>query len=326
MGSCISKCKPKKTCKKQQNHQKCKCQCNENNNDIQPITPIKLGIQEKVVISQEPIISSPPKTSLSCKSSPLTIKTSYPPTSSSSISSSNSCNLSSSLVSSSSSILSSKSDDNQSFSNEFLWSCVKENPQLLKNEYFPIRVSNLRRTSLPVRSRLDPKFSPGRKPNQQSQRVVVRSTAQKRPRCSSPGNLTRQKSFRREPEFEPNNRPVSRSSRDFRPMSPSSSRRVSGEGRSVCSSSMRKDHGANVRPPSPRKNYNNNNNNNNMRRNGRSKNLMVKKEKEDVIKGVNSKIKELSMEDLCPNQDHMDLMPNEDANNPHIALDCFIFL
>lgn len=235
----------------------------------------------------------------------------------------------SSFTSASSSAPSSKLDP--SFTNDFLWSCVKENPQLLNGngDYLPIiKVANPRRNSLPIRCQTN-----GKKPNrpikdfsgpmQSLQRVVVRSAPQKRPRCNSPSNLTRQKSFRREPEVEPA-RPVSRSGRDLRPMSPSSSKRFIGEGHNNLgrnlTSSMRREN-CYVRPPSPsNKGYNGNS-----RRNGRCNNLLVKKEDEDMINGVNSKIKEMKMGGLVSSQD-MDMMPIEDAENPHIALDCFIFL
>uniref|UniRef100_A0A803LHK6 Uncharacterized protein n=1 Tax=Chenopodium quinoa TaxID=63459 RepID=A0A803LHK6_CHEQI len=212
-----------------------------------------------------------------------------------------------------------------------------ENPQILNGDYHPIKVVNPRRNSLPNKKPNRPKEFHGATPS--PQRVVVRPAPQKRPRCNSPSNLTRQKSFRREPEVELN-RPVLRSARDLRPISPSPSRRFNGEGNSQgknLTSSMRREH-CYVRPPSPiSKGYNGK-----TRRNGQSNmtnNLLVKKENEDMINGVNTKIKEseeminsvntkikeMAMGGLVSSQD-MDLTPIEDVENPHIALDCFIFL
>ncbi|KMT19656.1 hypothetical protein BVRB_1g010430 [Beta vulgaris subsp. vulgaris] len=338
MGSCISKCKPKKTSKKnQQKQEECNCQCIEKNITISS-TPL---VQDKLVISQLPI-SSPPTTkcTIISPSSPLTSSSSakssctnsnYPTTSTSTSTSTSASSSSCSVLSSASSFasaassMSSKFD--QAFSNDYLWSCVKENPQILNSHYLPmIKVLNPRRNSLPIRCQNN-----GKKPNRyrefpgpSPQRVVVRSAAQKRPRCNSPSNLTRQKSFRGEPEVEPI-RPISRSGRDLRPNSPSSSRRFNGEannnqGRSLTSSMMREN--SYVRPPSPNKSYYNNSN---MRKYGGSNNLLVKRESENVMKGVSSKREELGVGGLVSSQD-MDLMPIEDVENPHIALDCFIFL
>ncbi|XP_021718576.1 serine/threonine-protein kinase pakG-like [Chenopodium quinoa] len=338
MGSCISKCKSKKNSKKKQSQQEeeCKCQCIEKNNNNNTCTNFTPLVQDKLVISQAPISpSSPPKTSSSSAKSSCA-NSYYPATTTSS--SSSSCSMlssASSVTSASSSVISSKLD--QSFTNDFLWSCVKENPQILNGDYHPIKVVNPRRNSLPIKKSNRPKELHG--PTPSPQRVLVRPAPQKRPRCNSPSNLTRQKSFRREPEVEPN-RPVSRSGRDLRPISPSPSRRFNGEGNNQgknLTSSMRREN-CHVRPPSPiSKGYNSNS-----RRNGRSNaanNLLVKKENEDMIngvntkikeneemiRGVNTKIKEIAMGGLVSSQD-MDMMPIEDVENPHIALDCFIFL
>ena len=108
-------------------------------------------------------------------------------------------------------------------------------------------------------------------------------------------------------------RPVSRSSsRDLRPISPSPSRRYKGE---AITTSLRREN-CYIRPHSP--------GSINSRRYGGAKNLAGKKDNQG-IKGIGSKLEELAIGDLLSGQD-MDWMPVEDANNPHIALDCFIFL
>ncbi|KAK9757490.1 hypothetical protein RND81_01G165800 [Saponaria officinalis] len=316
MGTCISKCNPKKNSQKTHKNvtktqNECKCQCNEQNN-----TNL---VQDKIVISQMPI-SSPSKISSSYSNS------NYP----TSNSSSSSC----SLVSSASSLVSYSS---KSTVNSKLGSSVNENPRLIRPDYLPIKVNNSKRSSLPIKSHISVK-----NPNGPSPQKLTRPLAQKRPRSSSPGNITRQKSFRleSEPESE-SNKLVPINGTYSRPISPSPSRRFTrettiGQSRNF-TNSMRREN-CYVKPPSPRRinggsrrynrsNNNNNNNNNsssnnNINNNNNSNNLMIKNE--EGMKMVNSKIQELAIGGLST-QD-IDMMPLEDAQNPHIALDCFIFL
>ncbi|XP_074272581.1 uncharacterized protein LOC141596351 [Silene latifolia] len=318
MGTCISKCNPNKTSKKihkknnlQNNQEECKC------TKIDQINPNV--VQDKLVISQIPNSSikspvSPTKSSSSCTNS------NYPTTSSSS-SSGSLLSSASSLASSnsSSSIVSSKLD--QSFSNDYLGSCPKEKQLFIRPNYYPsIKEINPKRSSLPTKCQISGnKLNGPKKPP--SPQKLVRPLAQKRPRCNSPSNLTRQKSFRLESESETEpNRPVSISGRYSRPVSPSPSRRFTREistsqGRNF-TNSMRRDNSC-VKPPSPRRTIGNS-----RRYNRPNTNLLLKND--DGIKGVSSKIQELALGGLST-QD-IDMMPIEDAENPHITLDCFIFL
>ncbi|KAL9243664.1 hypothetical protein vseg_017524 [Gypsophila vaccaria] len=318
MGACISKCKSKKTSHKNHKNEsklqkECKkCQCiDQNNTNL---------VQDKVIVSQVPISStkSPLSPSKMSKLSSSCTNSGYPTTSSSS----SSC----SLVSSASSLASYSST---STVGSKIGSCAKENSQLIRPDYLPFKVNNPKRSSLPTKSSHISGINPSG-PKQPSPQKAIRPLAQKRPRCSSPSNLTRQKSFRREsePESESYNQLVSINVPYCRTISPSPSRRFTRETTTISQSrnftnSMRREN-CYVRPPSPRRingssrrysrpNNNINNNNNN---------LIMRNE--EGIKMVNSKIQELAIGGLST-QD-MEMMPIEDAQNPHIALDCFIFL
>ncbi|KAJ8450341.1 hypothetical protein Cgig2_004798 [Carnegiea gigantea] len=329
MGSCISKCKPKKAPKKaiQQEEEP---QCIEKNNKI----PI---VQDKLVISQAPISSPPPKKSSvshpnSSSLQSLSSASSNYPTTSSSLSS---CSFLSSASSRSSSVLSSELDRSG------------ENPHITRHDY-PIAAANSRMgLSLPRRCYIGGNKPNGPRQHPPSPERVAKPTSQKRARCSSPSNLARQKSFRREPDRpivsssasklahqrssrrEPNrpivsssssnlahqrsfprelDRPVSRSSRDLRPISPSPSRRYKGE---AITTSMRREN-CSIRPQSP-------SSVNSSRHGGGSKNLAGKRENGN-IKGIGSKLEGLAIGELLSGQE-MDWMPIEDVNNPHIALD-----
>ena len=292
MGSCISKCRPKTKSEDEHEYE------NEN-------------VQDKLVISHEP------------PTSPISVLDIKPPSPSPSYSTSSvssfSCTSSSCSSSSSSSVLSSK---DRSFSNEFLWACVKENPHVLCTD--PIKESPVKSVSSKF---LAPKLvSPAKSlavapAKQLMQQRVVGSTPQKRVRASSPV-LVRQKSFRREPE-----RPNSENSLPSRTLrsSPSPSRRFEGDKCRVMSqvnasqgnafhpspSSVRKGSG-NLRPPSPNSNNS-------------SRQLPCLRNREKRNHSTGSKFGENAVGEVLSNLG-IDSLPMEDINNPLISLDCFIFL
>ncbi|CAK9140422.1 unnamed protein product [Ilex paraguariensis] len=299
MGSCFSKCTPKKRKFKEEfNH-----------------------VQDKLVISQAPPAVSP----LSLP----THKTLPPPPSPPTSSTSSGCSLSSSLSLSSSCSSSVLSSRDRSFSSEFLWSCVKENPHIIGLDTIkgsleqPVKNRiHARKFDLPAKTIVAP---PSQK--QPVAEMVLHSTPQKRPRSNSP-TLTRQKSFRREPE-----RPSSTYLHPNRTTrSPSPSRRFNGDNcrgvskntqqeisyykqsvgsmeNAVNSSGLfgRKE---NLRPASP---------NNNL---GRYHSSL--KNKVAYAHQV-AKVDEISVPAAVSSQ-NVDPIPMEDIDNPLIALDCFIFL
>ncbi|KAI4307215.1 hypothetical protein L6164_030426 [Bauhinia variegata] len=314
MGCCISKCRPNKnTLELEEEH------CSH--------------VQDKLVISQ----ARAPPTPISHNSNKI-LPCPPSPTSSTSSISSFTCNTvsSSSSLSTASSALSSK---DRSFSNEFLWSCYKENPHI-------IRINSLKEASFSlaptkVQSRkIDPSPSPAKPilaPIKQSppQKVTLigSSMLQKRVRSSSPANLKRQKSFRKEPEG-----PISAYNLPSRTLlrSPSPSRRFStGDHKSPitdhtlssrrmaapkvnnaahslshsCNSPLlRKE---NIKVASP---------NNSSRRVHSGM-----RHRETCTYRIGSKIDETVVKEVVSDYG-VDLASMEDIDNPLISLDCFIFL
>ena len=301
MGSCISKCRPKTVSEEE-------CE----------------NVQDKLVISLAP---TSPISVLDIK--PPSPSPSHSTSSFSSFSCTTSNTSSSCSSSSSSSVLSSK---DRSFSNEFLWACVKENPHVICTD--PIKESPVKSVSGKFHA---PKLvSPAKSSvvvpaKQLMPQRVVGSTPQKRVRASSPV-LVRQKSFRREPE-RPNSA-YSLPSRTLR-SSPSPSRRFEGDKcrgmlanapqESVCKrstspkgnavnsslSSVRKG-SVNLRPPSP--------NNNSSRHPSCLRNREMGSQP-----NVGSKIGEIAVGEVLSNLG-IDSLPTEDIDNPLISLDCFMFL
>ncbi|XP_040995743.1 integrator complex subunit 6 homolog [Juglans microcarpa x Juglans regia] len=295
MGSCISKCRPKKHPQEQFSH-----------------------IQDKRVVSQAP---KTPSTPHSNKVSPSPLS----PTSSTSSVSSLTCTASntttsSSLSSSASSVLSSK---DRSFSNEFLWSCVKENPHV-------VRINSVKENSALLSKvhiqKTDLVAKPIAAPLKHPQKAAA-SIPQKRVRSSSPKPLTRQKSFRRNPEWP--NHAYSTPSRTLK--SPSPSRRYNNGDRygpvlihaplechskhmvkpntvSSVQSSVRKE---NLRPTSPKSNS--------------SRLRPCLRNRETCIHRIGSKIDEMAVGKALSDFD-IDSIPMEDIDNPLISLDCFIFV
>ncbi|KAL8251392.1 hypothetical protein R6Q59_035085 [Mikania micrantha] len=207
--------------------------------------PGGVGVQDKLVISHQ---SSPP---------PQKTKTIQSPPSVSFTCSTQSISSSLSSASSASSIAFSKT-----FSNEFLQSCVLENPQIVGLD--------------PIKKIGDVKQS------------------HKRPRAASP-TLTRQKSFRIEKERLPNGRI----------RSPSPSRRFNQRQPLMLNTRNRGVIKENTRPPSPNRNVISN-----------RRPMFVKNEERYVskVEGVEV-VSRMTYAGFA-----------EDLDNPHIALDCFIFL
>lgn len=314
MGCCISKCKPTKkhSIDQEFNHH------HHHHHDV----------QDKLVISQQ--APKTPGTLLSNKISPCPLS---PPSSTSSISSftcttSNTSESCSSLSSSASSVLSSK---DRSFSNEFLWSCVKENPHIIRINSIKEASLALATTKVQARKLDSPVKSIAATVKQSIPQRINGTTPQKRVRSSSPTPLSRQKSFRRETERQ--NSPYILSSRGLR--SPSPSRRFSGDSnrgfvtnttKESClspmvgtkvhsanpvSSSLRKE---NFRPPSPSNSHN-------------SAGLrLCFRNKETFTHRIGSKIDEVAVAEALASHSDSDPVPMEDIDNPLISLDCFIFL
>ncbi|KAM7514799.1 hypothetical protein LguiA_004382 [Lonicera macranthoides] len=301
MGSCISKCIPKPKRKPEQGHNL---------------------IQDKLVISQPPTSPSIPKSTqnhLSPSPSPISTSSYSSFSCTASATTSSTCSLTTSS-SCSSSILSAK---DRSFSNEFLWSCVQENPHIVKLDPVNSSVEKLVGSTI---------FRAPAKQVILDRRIG--STPQKRARANSP-NVARQKSFRerKEPDRHQSSpvlarqrsfreRPQSPQSRTMR--SPSPSRRFdgdsynyNGEFKNFAKESFRKGNVVNsmrrenLRPSSP--------SNNLSRYEGYLRN------RERFIHQNGKKIDEISVGEVR-SLDKIDSIPTEDIDNPLIALDCFIFL
>ncbi|XP_044512047.1 uncharacterized protein LOC123230020 [Mangifera indica] len=307
MGCCISKFGPKKS----------KFPSGE--------SKFRKHVQDKLVISQASKIPTPIHFSNKISPSPPS-----PPSCTSSVSSFTSTGNtteSCSSISTASSLLTSK---DRSFSNEFLWSCVKENPHI-------VRINSIKEAALSLAT---PKVqaqkfdSPSKSfvaPTLTKQSIPQRiytSTPQKRVRSSSPTPLMRQKSFRKETEWQ--NSSYSLPSRTLRSPSPSrrfssgdsnrgfltnttkescSNRMVGAKVNAINSvSSLRKE---NFRPASPSSN---------------SMGLRVcLMNRETCTYRIGSKIDEVAAEEAAV-QHESESIPMEDIDNPHISLDCFIFL
>ncbi|KAG5221963.1 protein TPRXL [Salix suchowensis] len=309
MGCCISKCRAKKRSIDQE--------CHDNN------------VEDKLVISQAPKTPKIP-VPVSNKISPS------PPSPTTSISSSGSaftCANSSttaisscSSLSSGSSILSSK---DRSFSNEFLWSCVKENPHIIRINSIKERSQLLASPNVYARI-LDSSAQQAAAPVKQSTPEKANtSTPHKRVRSNSPAALTRQKSFRREPDrFNPSHSlPVSRTLR-----SPSPSRRFNGDsGRGILTITPKES--CSARTVGAKVNPANSFSSSLRKENSRLASPYINssqprssvRNRETCIHRISSKIDEDAVKEALAQQES-DSIPMEDIDNPLISLDCFIFL
>ncbi|CAI0620903.1 unnamed protein product [Linum tenue] len=278
MGCCASKCKPRKP-------------------NFAAAAEEFRYVQDKLVVSQQPPIAY--HHHHSNRISPI-----FPlsPTASSSSDSLPSFSNSSS----GSSALTSK---DRSFSNEFLWSCLKENPHVIYLNSIKECANKLPESPVPKQGK------------KQSVRGCSTATPQKRVRSSSPAPpLTRQKSFRIE-EGHAGSRMVMRS--------PSPSRRfgnaeyldrgiqtITGEemfskpivrNRQASAASLMSpyvERGEVLKPAAS---------------------SCLKRNKETCIHRITSKIDELAVaEAMARHEGQSDAV--EDIDNPLISLDCFIFI
>lgn len=274
MGSCISKCRARQPRSLPQSP-------SQSHNHV----------QDKLVISRSPPkLPSPPASpakSTTFSSSRSTL--------------SNTCTTSSCSSSSTSSTLTSK---DRSFSNEFLWSCARENPHVIK-------INNLVKPILSPADRIlaEPITVLAPTPKQ--------SIPEKRARPGSP-NLSRQKSFRADACSE--NCDLAFALPSWR--LPSPSRRFGGDlrrgsssvhstpGRNYMQPSLRKQ--CTFRPASPSNSIGKRNNWGSQQCCSITTELLCPKADQVAVKSVIST--------------HADADSMEDIINPLISLDCFIFL
>ncbi|CAL1412578.1 unnamed protein product [Linum trigynum] len=302
MGCCASKCKPRKP-------------------NFAAAAEEFRYVQDKLVVSQQPPIARTPPIFHYHHLPSNRISPIFPlsPTASSSSDSlpsfsrslrrgslNSTTSTTTSNSSSSSSVLTSK---DRSFSNEFLWSCLKENPHVIYLNSIKECANKLPESPVPKQGK------------KQSVRGCSIATPQKRVRSSSPvPPLTRQKSFRRE-EGHAGSRMVMRS--------PSPSRRfwdaeyldrgiqtITGEemfskpivgNRQASAASLMSPYvekGEVLKPAAG---------------------SCLKRNKETCIHRITSKIDELAVaEAMARHEGQSDAV--EDIDNPLISLDCFIFL
>ncbi|KAL2339718.1 hypothetical protein Fmac_007658 [Flemingia macrophylla] len=279
--------------------------------------------------SSTKISPSPPSpTSSTCSFSSFACTTSNTTTSSSS---------SSSSLSATSSSSSSFTSKDRSFSNDFLWSCYKDNPHI---------ITRINEPSLPTKP--IPKANVNVNPSSPKPNFMVTTLKQsptqslsvphKRLRSNSPTNLTRQKSFRK----DTTERSVTINYSSNMQSRTSPSRRFNGSDRSASASSLAATvtdtrrkmvnsskvsvgaaHSHHSVSPSTRKENVKGATPNNC--NSRRVVHSGLRHTENCIVGVGSKIDETVVKDVLSDHD-MDLTLMEDLHNPLISLDCFIFL
>ncbi|CAA0831683.1 Unknown protein [Striga hermonthica] len=269
MGSCISKCKPKKK-------------------SIEVLSPV----QDKLIISQH----VPPKMTTMPFENPKPLPSHSCSTDASKFTATSSSMSSSSASSSycSSSALIAK---DRSFSNELLWSCVKENRHVIdlkKNISADERdqKSTLMKTKQPVQEKAAASSVP---------------IPKKRTRTNSP-TLVRQKSFRKEQSLS------SVPNRTLR--SPSPSRRFStGENGGYIAANGVYENGLHGRQAGMRRESFRASAARLNRELAVGPNFSLARKGMLVSRRASAKIDDFEMDVVM-----------EDINNPHIALDCFIFL
>ncbi|GLT34296.1 hypothetical protein SLA2020_088190 [Shorea laevis] len=303
MGSCFSKCRHKKYSFEEKEEEF------EHTRDkiiISQTPKNPLPISNKV----SPFPLSPITTTSSCFSSASA--PSYTSTTSSNSTSVSSCSYS---------VLSSK---DRSFSNEFLWACVKENPHI-------IRINSIKEAALasasskPHAQKLESPSKPVAVPKKEKG-----FSPHKRGRSSSPIALPRQKSFRKEPEVL-NPGYSSLQSRTLK--SPSPSRRFSGEfGRGISSNTSKANcskrfRGRKVTPVNPVSSSSPRNENFHPVSPISSSSEQLRpclRNRETCIHRITSKIDEIAVAAALTEQDGDTAM--EDIDNPLISFDCFTFI
>ena len=342
MGSCISKCRPKNSINSEKQEEEKEEKFNH--------------VQDKLVIISQPSICTNLQNSTPLYKIPNKISPSSPSpsASSSSVSSFTTCPYSSKTTTSSSSSSTSSSSslsslkDVRSFSNDFLWSCYKENPHI-------IRINSIKQCSSNNNNITTSFSSFSRKLDRHSpQKVPVSNvvTSQKRVRSSSPSsiadNLTRQKSFRRDIQPEklnsrPSRRLTSRSS------SPSPSRRfvTNGDNYKCTHSKRTAPHyslGSSRRVNAFGGNYSDSTTSyysrkESLRRTSPSRNDVASRDRmirpslrtgdqplSNIFHRIGSKIDEIAVGEAMITDNEIDSVLMEDIDNPSISLDCFIFL
>ncbi|KAE8666654.1 pentatricopeptide repeat-containing protein [Hibiscus syriacus] len=318
MGCCISKCKPKKCYIEDFSH-----------------------VQDKLVISSS---QQAPKTPipLTKKISPLPLSPTI--SSSSSVSSFTCSTIStatgscSSALSSASSVLSSK---DRSFSNEFLWACVKENPHIVRINSIKEASRTLAVTKSPSQISNTPVKPVVALAKQGSPTREKGCTPQKRGRSNSPSTLTRQKSFRKDPDYRLNSAYNYLPSRVLR--SPSPSRRFNGDNnnnnyRGLLASTS-KEICSSKRIVGPKVNALNLVSSSQKRENLRVSSPKLNshdpttplksclRNRETLVHRISSKIDETALRAALSSQkENESVTMEEDIDNPLISLDCFIFL
>ncbi|KAK8692198.1 hypothetical protein V6N13_075673 [Hibiscus sabdariffa] len=309
MGCCISKCKPKKYYIEDFTH-----------------------VQDKLVLSS----SQAPKTPIpvSKKISPLPRS---PTISSASSVSSFTCSTVntaiSSCSSSASSVLTSK---DRSFSNEFLWACVKENPHIVRINSIKEASRTLTVTKSPSQISNSPVKPVVALAKQASPAREKGSTPQKRGRSNSPSPLTRQKSFRKDPDYRLNSAYNYLPSRGLR--SPSPSRRFNGDNYRGLLASTSKEVCSSNRIVGPKVNALNSVSPSQRRENFRVSSPKLHshdpttplkprlRNRETFVHRISSKIDEIALRAALSTQQENEPVTMEDIDNPLISLDCFIFL
>lgn len=317
MGSCISKCRSKKKFKEDHSL-----------------------VHDKLVISQAPVsVINPQITDRPVSPAPSSVSSaSFSSFSCSNGGPSNVFSMASS--SSSSSSLCSACTKDQSFSNEFLSSCVKENPRViglnqtkkcLEKSTVYSRIQPQNNLEQLVKPFVEPILEKSITVESFSDEMVQEETLKKRARAASPTPV-RQKSFRREHNSATSN-PIRGLMR-----SPSPSRRFTGENisrttptnvsknNSCRTSSLILRANTNISASSGRKKENSRPQSASPNHDIKRRNTAIVSKRDVINQQVNAKIDDISIGEFQCNQG-MDMDPVlEDINNPLISLDCFIFL
>ncbi|CAI9755853.1 unnamed protein product [Fraxinus pennsylvanica] len=319
MGTCISKSRSKKKIKEDHSH-----------------------VHDKLVISQDSVsVINPQITDRPVSPAPSSVSSA----SFSSFSCSNggpSKVFSVALSSSSSSLCSSAAlcTKDGSFSNEFLWSCVKENPHViglnqtkkcLEKSAVYSRIQHQNSLEHLVKPVAEPVLKNSTPEEFFVDEMVQQATPKKRSRAASP-TLVRQKSFRRE-----HNSASSNPNRGLM-SSPSPSRRFTGDNisrtvpttvsrnNSCRNSSVILRANTNISASSGRKKEYSRPQTACPSHDLTRRNAAITSKRDVINQRINAKIDDVSIGEVQRNQGmDMDLVL-EDINNPLISLDCFIFL
>ncbi|XP_068648366.1 proline-rich receptor-like protein kinase PERK9 [Aristolochia californica] len=230
-----------------------------------------------------------------------------------------------SSLSSSSSCTSCASSKDRSFSNEFLWSCIKENPHILQEESKkPSPRKAVQSNSSPVAALQRPRRSslrPSSCSPKQSSRRRVAPQSPTRARSNSPP-LALQRSFRKEPD-RPGSTPLPRRNLGS---SPTLSRRFGKDssqthlknGKAAGTENQTRTKKENQPPASPSRL---------IKKETTGSNRKAQVDQADLIKKQTS-LHHMNQQNRRGRACDQEIKrhPLEDIDNPLIALDCFIFL